>query len=265
MKSKSKLKRVAPDRWPGVYSRELQTRHQGKPDISYYITYKDHAARKRWEKAGKRSEGYTPQIASEIRTERLRTARHGGEVKTAREIQVEKYKKDRTLQTIADAYFDSEHGMKLKGRKTDKNRWELHLKPLIGKRRVSSLTVLDVQHLKKSMEKKAPATIWNTLELLRRICNYGRKINYCPPLSFTIEMPKRKNAREEFLSPEEAQRLIGVLEAWKRQDVARMLKLAMFTGMRRGEIFKLQDDDIDWLHERIILQASGNMTPQRVS
>ena len=44
-----------------------------------------------------------------------------------------------------------------------------------------------------------------------------------------------------------------VLDEWPRQDIARMVKLAWLTGMRRGEIFKLQMEHIDFTQDIITL------------
>ena len=170
MPPSSKRVPVNKDRWPGVYKLPLAKQHQGKPDFSYYISYKDHHGRKRWEKVGKLSEGYSPQVAAELRAKRLRDARHGEEVKTAKEIRASQLSHDRTLMEVVAHYFDSERGQNLKGRKTDENRWEKHLKPLLGKRRVSTFSELDLERIKRAMRGKAPATVWNTFELLRRFC-----------------------------------------------------------------------------------------------
>jgi integrase len=96
------------------------------------------------------------------------------------------------------------------------------------------------------MKGKAPATVGNVLEILRRLINFGVKNNLCPPLPFTIELPKKNNEVTEYLADEEARRLMEVLETWHRQDVARMVKMAWLTGMRRGEIFKLQLGHVDF-------------------
>ena len=88
--------------------------------------------------------------------------------------------------------------------------------------------------------------IWNVLELLRRIINYGYKTNRCPALSFQIEMPNKDNEVVEYLRPEEAQRFLEVVRNWPDHDVSHMLQVAYFTGMRRGELFKLEVRDIDF-------------------
>ena len=244
-------------RWPGVYGYDSQGK--GK-DTCYYIVYRAND-RLIWEKVGWKSEGLTPQIAAEIRSDRMRKARHGETVKTSKDIARERRLRDRTIKEIADAYFDSDRGKNLKGRTTDLNRYNNHIKPVLGKRTVSSLVPLDVERVKSSLKGKAPATVANTLELLRRIINFGTRNNLCPKLSFVIQLPERDNERTEYLKPDELKRLNKTLNEWKRQDIARMLKLAMVTGMRRGEIFNLQDTDLDFQHSNItIRQPKGGKT-----
>ena len=240
--------------YTGVYCYRSTTRPRvnGHLDRCFTISFKIDG-KKRWEKIGWESEGYSPQIAAEERAKRVRAVRHGEEVKTTREIRAEKLKANRVLEEIKDAYFSSERGQALKGRQIDLNRWNRHLKPLLGHKRVSELSPFDVERVKKAMADKKPATIANALELLRRIVNFGVKYNLCPALGFTIEMPKKDNQVTEYLSEEETRRLMEVLDSWPSQDVARMVKLAMFTGMRRGEIFKLRIHDLDFAQGLITL------------
>lgn len=74
----NKRRRVDPIKWPGAYQYELKAT-KGKPDLAYYISYKD-GTKKIWEKVGKKSEGMTPQVADDIRKERTLAARHGEKV-----------------------------------------------------------------------------------------------------------------------------------------------------------------------------------------
>jgi integrase len=231
--------------YKGVFSYKSSTRKiNGRPDECFYITFK-FSGRKKTEKIGWKSEGYTAVLAEEIRSKRIRDKRHGGTVKTQQEINCEKRLHDRPLAEIKDSYFSSEKGLNLKGRKTDLNRWTKHLSSW-GKKRVSELSQFDVERIKHDMKGKAPATVGNVLELLRRLVNYGVKYNLCSALSFTIELPKKNNEVTEYLTDEEARRLMEVLKTWHRQDVARMVKLAWLTGMRRSEIFKLQLGHVDF-------------------
>jgi integrase len=253
-KKQQKRYKIDSQRWPGVYGYDSTKRKIfGKTDTCYHISFKVQG-RLIWEKIGWRSEGYTPQIAAEIRAERVRKLRHGDSVKTAKEIAREKWRRDRTLSEIAEAYFESSHGQQIKGRKTDINRFKKNLRPILGDRRISTLSELDVERVKASMKDNAPATVYNALELLRRLINYGVRNNLCVALAFTIKLPKRYNEVTEYLHPEEAQRLVAVLESWPSKDVSRMLKLAMLSGLRRGEIFKLEDQDLDFRQRLVWLR-----------
>jgi len=241
-------------KWPGVYGYDSAERTvNGKTDTCYYVAYRA-GGRLVWEKVGWRGEGLTPQIAAEIRAERVRKARHGEVVKTAKEIAEEKRQTDRTVNEIAEKYFDSARGQNLKGRVTDLNRFEKHIRPVLGERRVSSLAPLDINRIEQSMKGKATATFCNALELLRRLINFGAENKFCPRLEFTIKLPKKNNERVEYLTPEEADRFVKVLDTWRYQGVARMLKLAMVTGLRRGEIFGLEDQDLDFQQGLIMLR-----------
>jgi integrase len=247
-------------RWPGVLAyRSKKRKVRGKYDVCYYIRYTLTDGRKKTEKIGWKSEGYNPPIAAEIRSERLRKVRHGEVVKTAREIAREKALKDRTLNEIKEKYFNSDRGMHLKGKNTDENRYDLHLKPILSKRCISSLSPLDVERIKKNMKSKAPATICNTLELLRRLINFGTRNNLCPPLNFTIQLPQKNNEVIEYLDNENFIKLRETILSWKkdrrkRPDAPRMLELAMATGMRRGEIFKLEECDLKFNEEIILIR-----------
>lgn len=247
----SKYQKVDSKRWPGVYYYEGKTRFQGKPDVCYFINYKVDGKLK-WEKVGWKSERYTPQIAAEIRADRVKKARHGEEVKTAKEIRAETAKANKTVEEVGRIYFD-DRGKGLKGYYADINRFELHLVPLLGDTPVGKLSELDIAKVKKALSDRSPATVWNVLELLRRIVNYGVKHRLTPKLDFTISMPRKDNEVIEFLTPDEMDRLQAVLDSWPTAEAPRMLKLAMFTGMRRGEVFSLKDEDLNFNHSLIRL------------
>lgn len=253
--SKTIRHRVDPNRWPGVYFYESDSKRlRGKPDVCYYVTYKVDG-RKRWEKIGWKSEGYTPQVAAELRSERIKSSRHGETVKTAKEIRLGNSKRNIVIGELAKEYF-FEKGDSLKGIKTDLNRWKLHLEPVVGKLPITDISPSVVGKISRDLRSqgKAEATIWNTIELLRRVINFGIKTNRCPLLAFTFEMPTKDNEVIEYLTSEQASDFMKLLSTWPSDDVPRMLKLAMFTGLRRGEIFKLQDSDIDYTNDIITLR-----------
>jgi len=253
-KGRKKLKRADKVKWPGVYAYETdKIIRGGKKDITYFISYRN-GKKKIWEKVGRKSEGITPQIADEIRGDRILKARHGEAVLTAKQIKKKKAKSNRPLNEIAAEYFKQRGGSQ-QAAKFDQYRYDKHVEPVVGHRAISSLTPLDMKRIEKTMQGAAPATIWGALELVRRISNFGKRSKLSEGLSFTIKMPKRDNELTEFLTPGQAARLLKTLDEWPSLDVANMLRVAMFSGLRRGEIFKLQDNDIDYANKLIRLKS----------
>ena len=92
---------------------------------------------------------------------------------------------------------------------------------------------------------------------MRRLFNLAGKWNLyqgANPVK-SVEMPKVDNQVTEFLSDEELSRLLAVLDNWPYDDSAAFVKFALFTGMRRGEIFKLTWDAVDFERGMITLAA----------
>lgn len=239
---------------PGVFGYDSSTkRFNGKPDVCFYVTMKIDG-KKITEKVGWLSEGYTPQLAAELRAKRIRDGRHRGEIKTSKDIRLEQRKINRPLKEIKDHYFNSTKGADIKGKKQDLCRWDQHLSS-IQEKSVKELSQLDIERIKRNMKEKelSAATIDHALRLLRRIINHGVEEKLCPSLSFKIKRPRVDNIRTEFLSPEEAARLLDTLNKWPRQDVARMVKLAMFSGLRRGELFSLKREHLNFQHGLITI------------
>ena len=248
--AKPKMIRAHANKWTGVYYYELSAVHNGKPDRCYYFSYK--IGRKLiWKKVGRLSEGYGPEVAAQLRAKTLMGVAQGEVVLTPKEERLDQSERNKTLSELAELYFDAKSDQ-LKGWYSDKNRFEKHIAPRFGKRRVGQISATDIETLKKDLRKShKPSTIWNILEILRRIINYGYKTNRCPMLSFQLEMPIKDNDIVEYLRPDEAQRFLDVVREWPERDVSNLLQMAYFTGMRRGELFKLEERDLDF-HMKLI-------------
>jgi integrase len=130
-----------------------------------------------------------------------------------------------------------------------------HLEPRFGNKALDSIMSFDVEKMKSELKKGRnalgkpyqPATIKHQLVLLRHLYNIARKWGIYDgknPLD-SVQMPKLDNQVTEFLSDEELSRLLDVLEHWPFRESAAFVKFAMLTGVRRGELFKLQWDHID--------------------
>ena len=218
----------------------------GKEEKIYYIRYKFNG-KLIVEKAGRAiQDDMTPARANHIRAKRM----NGEELSNKKRREEERKQKEaeasrQTLDKLWQAYLESHSN--LKGLTTDKNRYELHLKPQFGDKEINQICALDIDRLRVNLLKeKSEKTTANTLELFRRIVNHGVNMNICEPLSFKIRMPKINNLKTEDLTPEHLQSLLDAIEEDTNITAKNMMLMALYTGMRRGEMFRLKWTDIDF-------------------
>ena len=101
----------------------------------------------------------------------------------------------------------------------------------------------------------AAGTVKNVLELLRRIINYGVARNYIEPLKYKIKLPAVYNQVTEDLKPEQVAVLLKTLDEDLDQAAANLMRMALYTGMRRGEMLRLRWEDVDF--ERGFIRIVG--------
>ena len=89
---------------------------------------------------------------------------------------------------------------------------------------------------------------------MRRISNFGVRYQMTNGLSFPIEMPNLNNQKTETLTEEELKRLLSAMVQDSDQNIAKIMKLALFTGMRKGEIFNLEWSDVDFENRLITIR-----------
>ena len=68
----------------------------------------------------------------------------------------------------------------------------------------------------------------------------------CGGLGFKIELPKVNNLRTEDLNPEQLADLLEAINTEHDYQAANFMRMALFTGMRRGELLKLKWEDVDF-------------------
>jgi len=136
-----------------------------------------------------------------------------------------------------------------KGKTQDENRYKNHLQTTFQNKEPKDIVPLDVDRVRLAMlnkKKLSPQTVKLTLSLLRRICNFGYRKRLCGPLPFSIEIPKVNNLKTEDLTTEQLTALLKAIETDKHPQAGNMMLLALYTGMRRGEMFRLKWEHIDF-------------------
>ncbi|WP_457572107.1 tyrosine-type recombinase/integrase [Desulfovulcanus sp.] len=234
-------------KYPGVYFRFVRRIGGPGKEKVYYVLYKKDG-RTVEEKVGKQyRDNMTPAKAANIRGQLIE-----GRRKSRREKRVLARQKRWTMNELWKSYEEGKiYGHSLL---SDKLRYDKYIRDSIGEKEPSRLNMLDIERIKYSMKKenKAPQTQKHVLALIKRIANHGVNHGFCNNITFKIKMPLVDNKVTEDLSPEELTRLLEAIEADPNRTAATMMKLALFTGMRRGEMFKLQWSDVNF-HRRFIL------------
>jgi integrase len=140
-----------------------------------------------------------------------------------------------------------------------------HLEPRFGRKRLDAISSLDVERMKLELRKGTSkqgkpysmATIKHQMVLLNRLYNLAKRWGLYKgdnPLD-RVELPRLDNLRTEFLSDEEADRLMITLNSWPCRESAAFVKFTLFTGLRRSELFKLTWDDVDFNRGMITIRS----------
>ena len=234
----------------GVYFVKLANENQ-----SFFIRYKRNGKSVE-EKAGRSNEGWDAEIACLLRAERM----------SANDAQAGELQQDSasnagqlwTFSKIFEKYLRLRPD--LKGRENDIYRFKNYLELDFADIAPEEVTHDDVERFRHNLQNKGlkPATVRHVLELLRRLANFAVKKNYCRGLSFKLEMPKVDNQKTEELTQHQLQNLLRVLEEDPDLQVSNLVRMALYTGMRRGELFELCWSDIDFHHKTITVRSAKN-------
>jgi len=233
--------------YSGVYFVKLANQDQ-----SFFIRYKRNGTSVE-EKAGRSNQGWNAEKAYQLRTERMSgTSAAGNELQSNSDLLSQQ---DWTFSKIFSEYLRLRN--KLKGRANDIYRFKNYLEKEFANITPSCVTQDDIERFKHNLQNRElkPATIRHVLELLRRLANFAAKNNLCSGLSFKIQMPKVENYKTEELSNAQLQKLMQVLEEESDIQVSNLVRLALYTGMRRGELFNLNWGDIDFYNKTITVKS----------
>lgn len=236
---------------------------KGKEKIFYIVFKKNGKVFE--EKVGRQ---YADEMTA-AKASRKRSARIDGKLQSRKEIR-EQAKAAKiaeagkmTLSRLWEEY--KKNKPKSKTISTDKTNFEKHLKPDFGNKEPHKIIRLDTDRLRiKLLKDYKPQTIKHVFVLLKRIVNFGVSRQLCQNLTFKLESIKVDNQKTEDLMPEQLKNLLKAIDNSKDIQAANMMRLALFTGMRRGEMFKLKFNDIDFQRGFISIRSPKGGVSQKI-
>ena len=250
--------------YPGVFYREgVRIGGKGLERIYYIVFKKDGKVLE--EKAGRQyADDMTAAKAARVRADRIEGRRESRKEirekeKAAKLAEAGKW----TLTKLWDEYETQRpdsYSMKCDGFRFDK-----YLKPKFGDKAPFELHQLEIDRLRIGLLKaKSPQTVKHVLALLKRLSNFGVRKQLCQGITFKIEMPRVDNQTTEDLSPNQLKSLLEAIENAEDRTAATFMKMALFTGMRRGELMKLKWTDVDFDRGFILLRAPQGGKTQKI-
>jgi len=233
-------------KYAGVYYIEGAAVGSNKKEKIYYIMYRKDG-RQIHEKAGRQyQDDMTPARAAGLRSERIEGKQPSNKEKREAEKAAKEAKEAVwTVNRLFKEYMKGRPNNKARG--VDKGRYENYLKVPFGAKEPKDILPLDVDRLRiKLLKKRAPQTVKHILNLLTWIINFGVKKNLCEGISFHIQKPTVSNLQTEDLSEDQLKKLLEAIEKDSNTQIKNLMKMVLFTGVRRGELFKLKWKHIDF-------------------
>ena len=233
-------------KYPGVYYREVKRVGGKGSEKVFYIVFKK-TGKMVEEKVGRQYvDDMTPARASGIRAALIEGKRLPRK-KIRQQGEAAKRAKENiwTIDRLWEEY--KKQNSQLKGMHTYQSIYNLHIKPKFADKEPKDILPLDIQREKnRLLKKRSPQTVQHVLEQIRRIISFGVKNKLCAGIDFKIEMPKVDNIKTEDLTSKQLHDLLKAIDDDHHPHAGPMMKIALYTGMRRGELFRLKWSDIDY-------------------
>lgn len=256
--------------YPGVYYINGVNKGTRKSERIYYIRYcRD--GKQIDEKVGRQfQDDMTPAKANALRSQRVLGDVDPNSVKRAK---AKEFENRWTMDRLWAEYEN--HKDRSRTLHTDFLRYRKYLAPSLGAKEPHDLRTIDLTRISKSLSGKLkPQTIKHLLALVKRLLLFGVRqgfIDMPDTRQLYITLPRVDDKKTEDLTPEQLTRLWQVLDEETNVQVAAIMKLAILTGMRRGEILKLRWDDLDFERGFITIRpenaknGSGSKIPMNLA
>lgn len=242
----------------GVYFVESTKKVRNKQEKIFYIYYYKNG--KQYEESVGRQyrDDMTPARASVIRSSRI-----NGNTLPNSEKRRKRLPERKTLNYLWDIYKERKH--LIKSIKNDGYRYEKYIREPFGDKTPEEITPDEIDLLtKKLLKKLKPQTVKHILVQIKRVINFAYSLHISQPLNFKIDMPKFDNMKTEFLTEDQYASLLEVLDKEENVGAACLMKIALFTGIRKMDILRLEWRDIDFDRGFVYLRTPKGMIAEYI-
>lgn len=174
------------------------------------------------------------------------------------------------LQDFFERYYMQEAKRSKRSWRLDEQRFNKIIKPALGTKPLRSITREDVQALVDSLVDSgaAPCTIKQYRSILNYTFTQASRTKLYGNLVFNgqnpvqgVKAPPIKNGRERFLTAKEAKDLIRAAQKLPHPDLHDSIVLSLYTGLRLGEIRRLEWPDVDMAHGILTVRDEAYRKP----
>lgn len=226
-----------------VRKRRLRKDKGGKPQYAYQVRWYDPAGNRQGRTF--RSRSVADAFASDIEATKVK-----GEYRDpnlGRKERLGEFYKSRWLPW-------AEHRLSPSTLKLMTDHWRLYVGPAFAKRKLASLTKLDLQTFLQSMATKtARYQAETSLRLLRSILKAAVDDGLLArSVALDVKAPKRPARKVRYLSREEVDKLVAATpDRWRT-----LVLVAAFGGLRFGELAGLRLPTIDFLRRKVLVEEA---------
>jgi integrase len=260
----------------GVKYREHETRKHGKQKDRYFFIRYTLDGKDKKEALGWASEGWSEKKAAEYLFELKKNQRTGegyrtlAEKRAAAKQENEKTKNEQKKKVTEERTFHDLFEPYMEQMKIDTTLQTYRTKLAIYKNQISDnikqkplpqITVQDIEDMKSRMIENNMAAdhIRKAVNLIAQIFKFAvSRYGYEEKIpTASVKLPRKDDRRERFLTKKEAELLLEALKE-SREQVHDMALLSLYGGLRAGEIFDLEWQDVNFDNKRLFIKDRKN-------
>ena len=222
--------------------RGFNARRQLSDAITYSVIYRAHDGRQHWLKIGRHGV-WTPTQAREKARSVLMAVDLGKDPAAERA----ELRSGATVAELCDDYLADMDAHKLNGKaastkKADRSRVEKHIKPQLGKIRVTAITQYQIENF---MNGSTPGSAKRLMQLLGAIFSFAIKkgLRSDNPCKGIVKPPDVRKTRR--LSEVEYAQLQNAIDGVSNTTIANVFLTLAVTGWRSGEVKNLRWSELD--------------------